>query len=368
MMLVMPRKYRTGGLHQRASDGRWIGSVPDGHGGVARYVTGTNKDAVEKRLNEARRTTTSRPRARGSEEALEAYLERWLETRTGKLAPRTVESYRAVVEQHIVPSLGRIRLRELEALDVQEMVDAVARRRSAQTAKHARNVLSSALRQAVTWGLVPVNVARAVEAPTVRRKPPVYLTGEQVRTFLDSTRDDPRHAFYVLALTTAMRRGEMLALRWQDVDLDACEVDVNATLRQVSRWRFRRDPTKTDKSLRVVPLNAEAADALRDYRRDHATSTGFVFARPDGRPWPPAEVTREFQQRLKDAGIPKARLHDTRHTAITLALDAGEDPRTVADWAGDQVSTILNTYAGRSSGARRRIADTMTKALRRQEG
>ena len=248
------------------------------------------------------------------------------------------------------------------------MVDDVARRRSAQTAKHARNVLSAALRQAVTWGLVRVNVARGAEAPTVRRKPPTYLSESQVRAFLDSTAEDPRHAFYVLALTTAMRRGEMLALRWQDVDLDEGEVDVNATLRQVSRWRFRRDPTKTVRSERRVPLNAEAVAALRDYQRAHATSPGFVFARPDGRPWPPAEVTREFQRRLAAAGLPKARLHDTRHTAITVALDAGEDPRTVADWAGDQVSTILNTYSGRAVGSRRRIADTMERALRRQEG
>lgn len=367
-MTGMVRKYRTGALYQRRSDGRWIGAVPDGHGGVARYVTGTSKDAVEKRLNEARRSTTSLPRGRAASETLAAYLGRWLATRDGRLAPRTIAGYRIVVERHIVPVLGRVRLSELEAIDVQEMVDGVASRRSAQTAKHARNVLSAALRQAVTWGLVPVNVARSVEAPAVRRKPPVYLSPGQVRAFLDSTRDDPRHAFYVLAMTTAMRRGEMLALRWQDVDLDAGEVDVNATLRQVSRWRFRRDPTKTVRSERRVPLNEEAVQALRDYRRDHATSTGFVFARPDGRPWPPAEVTREFQARLKAAGIPKARLHDTRHTAITVALDAGEDPRTVADWAGDQVSTILNTYSGRAAGSRRRIADTMTEALRRQEG
>lgn len=367
-MVGMVRKYRTGALYQRKSDGRWIGAVPDGHGGVARYVTGTSRDAVEKRLNEARRSTTSRPRGRAGSETLAAYMERWLGTREGKLAPRTIATYRIVVEQHVLPALGRVRLSDLEAIDVQEMVDGVARRRSAQTAKHARNVLSAALRQAVTWGLVPVNVARSTEAPTVRRKPPVYLSPEQVRTLLDSTRDDPRHAFYVLALTTAMRRGEMLALRWEDVDLDAGEVDVNATLRQVSRWRFRRDPTKTVKSERRVPLPPEAVDALRSYRREHATSTGFVFARPDGRPWPPAEVTRGFQARLADAGLPKARLHDTRHTAITVALDAGEDPRTVADWAGDQVSTILNTYSGRSVGARRRIADTMTEALRRQDG
>lgn len=366
-MAGMTRKYRTGSLYQRSSDGRWIGAVPDGHGGVLRYVTGTSRDSVERRLNEARRNTTSR-RPRAAAETVAAYLLRWLDTREGRLAPRTVASYRSVAEHHILPAIGSLRLGELEAIDVQEMVDAVARRRSAQTAKHARNILSAALRQAVTWGLVPTNVARAVEAPTVRRRPPVYLSAAQVRTFLDSTRDDPRHAFYVLALTSAMRRGEMLALRWEDVDLDAGEADVNATLRQVSRWRFRRDPTKTVRSERRVPLNDEAVEALRAYRRDHATSTGFVFARPDGRPWPPAEVTREFQARLKAAGIPKARLHDTRHTAITVALDAGEDPRTVADWAGDQVSTILNTYSGRSVGSRRRIADTMTEALRRREG
>lgn len=99
-MAGMTRKYRTGSLYQRSSDGRWIGAVPDGHGGVLRYVTGTSRDSVERRLNEARRNTTSR-RPRAAAETVAAYILRWLDTREGRLAPRTVASYRSVAEHHL---------------------------------------------------------------------------------------------------------------------------------------------------------------------------------------------------------------------------------------------------------------------------
>lgn len=369
MMSDVPRRrYRSGGLHQRASDGRWIGSIPDGKGGVLRYVTGTNRETVEARMREAAKSSTSPRRTRAGDERLDVYLERWLASRT-TLAPRTVESYRSRVTHHIAPAVGRIRLSDLEVVDVQEMVDAVAKTHSAQTAKHCRNILSSALRQAVRWQLVTVNVARAVDAPVVRRKMPKPLPTDQVQAFLDATADDPRHAFYVLAFTTGMRRGEMLALRWEDIDWKRRQVSVNATLRQVSRWRFRRDPTKTERSTRTVPLSDLAYDALKAHQKV-APSTLFVFARPDGRPWPPAEVTREFQARLTAAGLPKIRLHDARHTAAALMLDDnGGDLRAVAATMGhSSIQTTVDVYGGMADAAKRRVAEGMDRTLRRREG
>lgn len=364
----MPRPYRSGGLHQRKSDGRWIGEVPDGHGGVLRYVTGTDRDEVQRRLDEAvaSRSTTSR-RSPSDAETVAQYLERWLPTRVMVLAPRTVSGYRALVRHHIVPAIGRVRLRDLDALTVQEMVADVARTHSAQTAVHARNVLSGALRQAVTLGLVPTNVARDVEAPSVRRKPPVYLTAGQVSGFLASVEDDPRHAFYVLAFTTGMRRGEMLALKWPDVDLAHGVIHVHSTLRQLDRYRFVRDPTKTERSTRDVPLAAIAVEALAAHRAK-ATTPGYVFARPDGRPWPPAEVTREFQRRLRAAGLPAVRLHEARHFAASVLLDeTGGDLRTVMGYLGhSSIQTTVATYGGRATESMRKAAKGMDRALGRR--
>lgn len=361
-MTGVTRKYRSGALYQRKSDGRWIGAVPDGHGGILRYVTGTDPESVQARLEEALRSTTS-PRRPSADERLDAYLARWLATLTDR-APRTVSSYRTIIRHHITPVLGRIRLGDLEALDVSEMIASVSRSHSAQTAKHARNVLSAALRQAVDWGLVQTNVARMAKAPKVRRAQPHPMTTAEVRAFLASVADDPRHAFYVLAFTTGMRRGELLALRWQDVDWARREVSVNATLRQTSPWVFHRDPTKTERSTRLVPLSELAYAALKAHRAN-ALSSGFVFARPDGRPWAPSEVTREFQRRLAVAGLPHIRLHDIRHSAAGVMLDAnGGDLRAVSAMLGhSSIATTVGVYGGMADEAKRRVARSMDEVL-----
>lgn len=368
-MRDVTRKYRSGGLHQRSSDGRWIGSIPDGHGGVLKYVTGTNKELVERKMREVAKSTTSRRVAKASSERLDAFMERWLATRT-LLAPRTVASYQSRMTHHILPALGALRLRDIEALDVQELVNATARTHSSQTAKHCRNILSAALGQAVKWGLIEANVAKLADAPRVKRRLPTPLRTEQVLDFLEATKADPRHAFYVLAFTTGMRRGEMLGLKWPDIDLESGTVNVHGTLRQLSRYRFIVDPPKTDRSNRVLGLSEQAVDALRAYRQQHATSTGYVFAREDGRPWAPAEVTRVFQARLTEAGLPHARLHDARHTAAAMMLDEnGGDMVEVMRYLGhSSIQTTVDIYGGMGGDSRQRVAVGMTRTLRRRNG
>lgn len=358
------RAYKSGTVYQRKSDGRWIGSLPDGHGGRARYVTGTDKAAVEKRLAALATSMTSprKPRA----EMVAAFLARWLdgEEKRGRLRPRTASGYRTLIELHIAPAIGRIRIDELDASDVDGMVGKVMAHRSPQTARHAHKVLRRALGQAVKWDLIPRNVATLVDAPTVPRPRVHPLTADEARRFLAATADDPRHALYALALTTGMRRGELLALKWPDIDLKAGTVRVEHSLRQLSRWRFVRDDPKTDKSRRTLTIPGPALAALRAHKAA-ATTTGYVFARPDGRPLPPAEVTRDFQVTLIAHGFRKVRFHDLRHTAANLMLDAlGGDVVAVSKTLGHAtIATTVDLYGTAADDARRRAAAAMERAL-----
>lgn len=359
----MVRRYRSGTVYQRKSDGRWIGSIPDGHGGRARYVTGTSKADVEKRLSEAARSSTSRPK--GSSETVGAFLERWLEDAARHLRPRTVASYRTIIEHHIEPYVGHDRLRDLEPTDVSRMVTSVlAEKKSAQTAKHAHKVLRVALNQALLWGLVERNVATLVKPPRVVRKPVQGLTAEEAREFLKKTRKDPRWPLYVLAITTGMRRGELLALRWKDVNLKAGTVTVAATLRQVSEFKWAWDEPKTGKSRRTLTLSRLAVEALTE-QKAKATTTGSVFARPDGRPLPPSEVSRDFGDLLVALKFRKIRFHDLRHTAAQLLLDQmGGDIRAVSATLGHStIGTTVDIYGGMADEARKRSAAAMDKVM-----
>jgi len=278
-----------------------------------------------------------------------------------------------LIALHIEPVIGRLRIDELDASDVDRMVRSVMAHRSPQTARHAHKVLRRALGQAVRWDLVPRNVATLVDAPTVKRTVLHPLTADEARRFLAATVDDPRHALYALAITTGMRRGELLALKWPDVDLVAGTVRVEHSLRQLSRYRFVRDEPKTDRSRRTLVLPEITAVALRKHKAG-ASSTGYVFARPDGRPWAPSEVTRTFQATLLAHGFRRVRFHDLRHTAANLMLDAmGGDIRAVSATLGHStIATTVDVYGTAADDARRRAAramdDVMGSQTRRRKG
>lgn len=352
------RAYRTGTVYQRKSDGRWIASIPDGHGGRARYVTATDRATVEKRLAELASSTTS-PR-KPSTETVAAFLGRWLEgeRRRGRLRPRTADGYETLMALHINPVLGRIRLPDVTAADIDHMVNRVLDTRSPQTARHAYKVVHRALGQAVKLDLLPRNPADRVEAPKVRQPSPNPLTVEDARRFLEAAVKEPLFALYALAITTGMRRGEILALKWSDIDMAAGTVRVEKSLRQLDRYRFVRDQTKTEKSRRTLPIPGVALRALQAMPK---VTTGYVFARPDGRPLPPAEVTRGFQACLTRHGFREVRFHDLRHTAANLALDRmGGDIRAVSAMLGHaSINTTIALYGTAADDARRRAAKAM---------
>lgn len=357
------RAYRTGSIYQRQSDGRWVGSIPDGHGGRARYVTGTTRELVEARLESLRTSTTSLPAAAPTSETVAAFLARWLEgeRKRGRLRPRTASGYATLVRLHINPAIGRVRLPDLRPADIEFLVGEVLDKRSQQTARHVYKVMHRALGMAARWELIASNPAEKVEAPMVRTaKAPKPLTSAEARRFLVAAADDPRFALYALAITTGMRRGELLALKWSDVDLKAGEVRVEKSLRQISRYVFAREDTKTEKSRRTLPLTGVALRALEKQQKA-ATTTGYVFARADGRPLPPAEVTREFQRTLTRLGFREVRFHDLRHTAANLMLDRmGGDIRAVSAMLGHAtITTTVGMYGTAADDARRRAAKAM---------
>ncbi|MBX3031938.1 MAG: site-specific integrase [Chloroflexi bacterium] len=320
-----------------------------------------------------------------------AYLARWLDERAtmGTLGPRTVATYRLLVDGWIVPVVGSIDLADLSATDVRAMIrHALDAGRSTQWAKHTLTVLRSALSDAVDAGVLDRNVARLVPAPRVQRQEVVRLTTDQVIAVLDALDDDPTpskddpeqrrggphpmRALFTLALTTGLRQGELLSLYWRDIDWTKRTLTVVRTLypikgtprpgrKRAQRVDWAELEPKTEASRRTIPLSGVAMDALTDHRRG-AVSATLVFPRRYGEgPLDPAHVTRRWHALLDALELPSIPFHATRHTAIAEALDmSGADLRAAQLMAGhSKITTTTDYYGGLATRAVQRIADGM---------
>ncbi len=362
-------KYGQGSLFQRASDGRWIGRLPDGRGGY-RHATGMDRDDVQRRLRDMRKEqarTTSASRPRGGER-LRDYLPRWLaEVASLRLRPRTYAGHTQVVNNHLIPHLGRYRVAELHQSDVRRMVATLSRTLAAQTIHNIVRVLSSALQHALRDDLVEKNVARLVTLPRRRRDQPLpSMSQADLRRFLDVTRGHPHWPIWLLTYATGMRRGEVLSLRWSDVTEDT--VSVNGTYRYAGVingkrvWRFEEPKTPT--SRRTLWLTPAAKAAIRA-QKAQATSAVVVFARANGEPMQPDHVTKTFQRVLLEHGFPSVRLHSLRHSAAIAMLDElGGDIFAVSKTLGHgNLSTTSDVYGSAADDARKRAAAAMGRVM-----
>lgn len=272
--------------------------------------------------------------------------EQWLPAVEGNLRPSTFASYKGNIVRHVNPSLGNVRLQALTP----PMLTAAYRKLSDEknlspkTVRHVHTTLRKALSDAMKWGMVERNPASSAEPPKLVRSEMRTWTAEQVRTFLNFIDDDPLKVVFTLLCTTGMRRGEVLGLRWSDVDFENRRLRVQQTLTSVE-YRIVVGEPKTSRGRRSVPLDSTSTAVLRQHRarqnewRLHMgsqwnNSLDLVTVKPDATPIHPDTVSDTFDRRVKSAGLPKIRLHDLRHTWATLALEANVPVKVVSEVLG----------------------------------
>jgi integrase len=284
-------------------------------------------------------------------------------------------SYEGFTRLHIIPHLGRIPLAKLAPQHVQRFYasrldDGLA----PATVAHLHAFLHRALGQAHRWGLVPQNVAALVNPPRIPKREMRTLNPREVRRFLEVVQGDRLEALYVLAMTTGMRLGELLALRWSDVELSTCRVSVRGTLTRGEQGLIVTEP-KTGRG-RVVLVASTAVAALRQHlatQSDERRRAGplwagldFVFTNELGRPLDPSNVRlRSFRPALERAGLPRIRLHDLRHTAATLMLGEGIHPKVVSEMLGhSQIGITLDLYSHVTPPMQQVAVDAIERVLR----
>lgn len=311
----------------------------------------------------------------GRTPTVESYLEGWLDVKGSTRKPATVAQYRDLAKRFLVPHLGRLKLADLRADHVEAMLAAMdAEGRGVVTRRRTVAVLSSALASAVKRRLVTWNVCAQLELPTERaQRRPVWDAAELTR-FLAHVEGDRLAALWRLYALVGLRRGEALALRWDDVDLEAGSLRVERTLGEVGGKLVRGEP-KTVNGRRTVSLGPASVDALRAHRKRQLTErdalgdayddAGLVFCRQDGGPLWPGTVTTRFHALSAAAGLPTIRLHDLRHSAASIALASGVDLKTVSANLGHSgIAITADLYAHVLPATARAAAESVEEMVR----
>ncbi|HKY14815.1 MAG TPA: site-specific integrase [Microthrixaceae bacterium] len=310
-------------------------------------------------------------------------VDEWLVSAKNELRFATYDSYRRNIENHVVPHVGAVRLQALRPIDLTRYYSTLLEsgRRdgrgglSAKTVRNIHQTLRKAFDDAVRLHYLRSN-------PAVGAKPPKpsggsnsirYWTASELRMFLSRNSDHRLASLWNLAASTGMRRGELLGLRWRDVDLDARRLSIRQTIISVGYEVIRSEP-KTAKGARTIDLDARTVQMLRAHRAEQLLEQrilevprgvdGLVFCREDGHPYHPEFIRQSFERRVRSSPVTRIRFHDLRHTHATLMLKAGIPPKVVSERLGHAtVAFTMEIYAHVIPGMQAEAAETFGQVL-----
>lgn len=310
---------------------------------------------------------------------LAEWLPYWLDTfiKPPRRTLGTYDKYEAHVRLYLVPGIGSKRLESLGVADVRRFLLQLEKKTTAATAKESHRVLRTALTAACREELISRNVASLVEPPRTKARELSPWSLDETLTFLAAARRDPLYAAFVLAIAMGLRRGELVGLRWADVDLDKRVLYVRQQTQRRRGVLYDDDPK--GRRRRVVPLPALCIAPLRWHRmrqndqRAKAAEKwqegGYVFTTGTGRPVEPRNVYRSFTRVAASAGLRVIRLHDARHGTATLLTAAGVAPRVVMEILGhSQISITMDVYTHVVQDTQREAISHMDRLLRRRPG
>ena len=319
---------------RKRKDGRWegrytIGRDPKTGKAVIKNVLGRTQAEVKEKLKRAIDENRGLDVIKSGEYTVGKWLDLWYESYAKvKMRPSSYLTYRGYIDNHVKPYIGSIPLSKLTTLDLQTLykklltegrVDRIEAKKqpkglSAKTVRNIHQIISSALKLAIEQRLIARNPADGCALPKAERKEMQTLPVEQLTSFLREAKDSGVFALYYIDLTTGLRRGELLGLKWSDIDLEKGDLRVQ---RQIGRidGKIIAMPLKTKNAYRTLPLSADAIDVLVQQRRKTGNSE-WVFPSPSGGPMSPDSVLHMLHRVLKRAGLPKVRFHDLRHPYV----------------------------------------------------
>jgi integrase len=345
----------------RRKDGLYMAryTVQTATGSKRRALYGKTRSEVAAKLSKALADRESGLTFDADNMPVGEYLSRWLsDSVRGTVRISTLERHEQIIRTHLAPAFGRMKVKTLTPAHVRSLHrEKLEEGLAPATVRKIHSTLHKALSQAVADGLIPRNAAN-VKAPRPAPDEMRPLSEAEARTFLNTAREagDRFEALYVLAITTGLRRGELLGLRWDDADLDQGTLRVGrALVREGGRQVVGE--TKTRRGRRRVNLTPRTVVALKAHRKrqlehrvklaDLYEDQGLIFASESGTPLNPENlVKRSFKPLLERAGLPEIRFHDLRHTCATLLLGRCVHPKIVQELLGHAtIAMTLDTYS-----------------------
>lgn len=327
-------------------------------------IRGTKRDA-QRVLREVLLSLEQGSYVKPNKTSLGDWLRQWLKDYVSmNTTDRTQESYTSIVECHLIPSLGKVMLTDLQPQHIQSYyAEKLNNGRadgkgglSARSVVYHHRILAKALNYAVKMGVVVRNMADVVQPPRVARVTMHTLSPEEVTKFLEVAQETDYYVYFSTLIYTGLRRGELLALRWRNLDLNRDTLTVVATAYKLGNGDYIIKEPKTVQSRRSVTMPPSLVELFKVYRADQEllrvqlgvslNADDFVFIRPDGSPINPSAVTLAFRRIIKRAGLKDIRIHDLRHTHATLMLKAGVHPKVVSERLGHaNISITLDIYS-----------------------
>lgn len=310
-------------------------------------VKGTKKDA-EKRLAELLHQLDTGVYMKPGKATVADYLEQWLKDYCQpNLAPRTVEEYQGIVQRHLIPALGQVPLTQLKPDHIQRLYSQklTAGRAdgngglSNRSVRYIHATLHKALEHAIKLGVIVRNPAGSVDVPRQERRDMQTMSESDIHILLEFAKSTAYYPLWYMAIFTGMRRSELLALRWCDLDLILCQVSVTRTIHHLHNGDTIFRQPKTEKGRRLIALSPSMVAVLREHRQEQErirqalgltlTEDSLVFSQIDGRPLLPDSVSHAWIKLARRTGLRGIRLHDTRHTHASLMLKQGIHPKIV---------------------------------------
>jgi integrase len=373
--MTRKRGQNEGSIYQR-KDGRWAGAVSLGNG-RRKTVYGRIAEDVRAKIDDIKRQVSDGTFVNSDRLTIEQLSQQYIESLHSTVRRSTYRRYERLLNNHVLPVIGMVEINKLQPAQLESIYSKILRKGlSAQSAVHVHRVVHAMLAKATRWQLVGRNVASLVKPPRVEYREMRTLTPQEVKQLFSAASGTRYEALWRLAIGTGMRIGEVLALKWQFVNFDRRNLRVVATLESDPDLGLINSEPKTKSSRRTIHLTDSVLRALELHRARQNqermklgnawTDNDYVFASAIGTPVIMQNLgRRDFKNLRKSAGITGyLRMHDLRHTAISLALSAGVAPTDVSNMAGhSNVAVTLQRYAHALPEAPRRAADAIERLV-----